>query len=102
MSWIKDISQLVFLVMALVLIAMDPPLIVLGAIAIIISGIMVYRNGWENTLIKWCYILTCIAILVSTEHFFGQTGKEYLAIFLWTAICAVLYIRKKKGLKIWW
>ena len=102
MSWIKDISLIIFYIIAMVIIAMDSSVIVVGAVTITMVGIMVYSSGWEDALIRVGYILTCVAILVSTEYFFGQTGKEYLAIFLVISLCAVLYIRKKKGLNIWW
>ena len=102
MSWIKDISLIIFYIIAMALIVMDSSAIVVGTVTIVMVGIMVYSSGWENALIGVGYILFCVAILISTEYFFGQTGKEYLAIFLVIAVCAILYIRKKKGLEMWW
>jgi len=81
---------------------MNLSLIITSVITIAAIGLIFHKDGQESGLIQVAYIFVCLAIYLSTIYYYGQTGKNYLAIFLAIAVCGVFYIRKKKGLKIWW
>ncbi len=66
---------MVLLVSSLVLIAMEPPVIIVYAITITIIGLIFYEDGWESGLIRVGYILVCLAIYLSTIYFTDKQEK---------------------------
>jgi len=80
---------------------MDLTLIILCVITIAISGVIFYISGWKRGLIRVGYILVTTAIYSATVYFYGQEGKEYLAVALVVLVtCFFLYTRTKKGKKV--
>ncbi len=81
----------------------DMELDTLVAIAIMLlsSAFMVYMNGWQQGLKKVAFLIIVLLVYGGVTYFFGQAGKEILAIVLVVIAFVYLYYKRSKGQSIW-